>query len=436
MLPTIALVGRPNVGKSTLFNRLIGQRQAIIHDSPGVTRDRHYGESFWGGHSFNVIDTGGYVPEDVSEINTAIRDQVDLAVDEADVILFIVDAKEGVHPLDRDVYDLLRKLKKPMLFVVNKADNEHLHNDAYEFYELGIDEVFILSAMTGTGTGELLDKLITMLPEVQEENEDEAIPKIAIVGRPNSGKSSLVNALLDSPRTIVSDIAGTTRDTIHTKLVYEGKDYMLLDTAGLRRRTKVKESIEFYSNVRTDKAIKECTVAVIMIDVERGVESQDIKIISEAERFNKGIIIALNKWDTVSGKETNTFRDIERSIQEKIPTLSYIPIISISALTKQRLPKLMELVDSVLLERSKKIKTSDFNEFLKNVMIENPLPHAHHRPLKLNYATQAKSSPPVFIFFMNNPKELPSHYRRYLESKIRQHYGFMGVPITMTFREK
>lgn len=436
MKPVVAIVGRPNVGKSTLFNRLLGERQAIIHNSPGVTRDRHYGESFWNDRNFMVIDTGGYVPDDADKISTAIREQVELAIDEAQVILFVVDTREGIHPLDESVIHLLRTQQKPFLIAANKADTHQISWEASEFYALGVDAVFPISAMSGSGTGELLDALVELLPEEKElEQEDENIPRLAIVGRPNAGKSSLVNALLNEERSIVTDIAGTTRDTINSEMVFDGKKYILLDTAGLRRRTKIKESIEFYSSLRTDKAIRECTVAILILDATRGLEAQDVRILAEIERFNKGIIIALNKWDLVE-KETNTFKDFEDSLKAKIPTMSYVPVISISALTKQRISKLMILVDEVINERKKTISTSKLNEFVQQAIQNNPLPRAHNRPLKINYVTQAKTNPPVFIFFMNNPRELPSSYRRYLEGQLRKNYGFSGVPITMTFREK
>ncbi|MCC5925275.1 MAG: ribosome biogenesis GTPase Der [Bacteroidetes bacterium] len=434
MLPVVSIVGRPNVGKSTLFNRLIGERKAIVHDLAGVTRDRHYGESFWGGREFSLIDTGGYVPDDQDVMMQGIREQVHLAVDESDVILFIVDVETGITDLDKNIADLLRRQKRPVLVIANKADNEQRSWQASEFYALGYDEIFSVSSVNGTGTGDLLDRVVELFPEPQEHLENDT-PKLAIVGRPNVGKSSMVNALLGYQRSIVTDIAGTTRDSINSDIIYNDKQYILVDTAGLRRKTKVNESVEFYSTLRTHKAVREADIVVLIIDAVQGFEAQDIRILAEAERFNKGIILVLNKWDLVE-KDTNTFKDYVEAVYEKIPTMKYIPVLTTSALTKQRIFKILELTDEVLEERGKKISTSHLNKFIEDVTKERPVPVARGVQLKIKYATQVKTNPPVFAFFMNKPSDLPANYRRFLENRIRDTFGFSGVPITMVFKEK
>lgn len=435
MLPVVSIVGRPNVGKSTIFNRLIGERRAIVHDEYGVTRDRHYGESYWNGRDFNVIDTGGYLPDDMDVMVVGIREQVHIALEESDVVLFAVDTEMGINTLDKSVAKLLRQQDKPVIIIANKADNEVRRLNSSEFYELGFDEIFPVSAISGSGTGELLDRIVELLPEEGDSNEDEA-PKLAFIGRPNVGKSSLVNALLNDDRSIVTDIAGTTRDTINSRLNFNGKDYILVDTAGLRKRVKVKENIEFYSTVRTEKAIRECDIAILILDAERGFEDQDKRVLREAERFNKGLIIVLNKWDLIDEKDTNTVKEFENYIYEAVPQLSYIPIVTISALNKKRIHRVIELADSVLEERMKLISTSELNNYLEEILLSRPLPMKRGKQLKISYMTQVKSNPPVFKFFMNNPKDMPANYRRFLENKLRERYKFTGVPITMTFRQK
>ena len=435
MLPVVSIVGRPNVGKSTIFNRLIGKRKAIVHDEYGVTRDRHYGQSYWNGKDFNVIDTGGYLPDDMDVMVVGIREQVHIALEESDVILFVVDAEHGINILDKSVSHLLRQQKKPVLLVANKADNESRRMNASEFYELGFDEIFPISGISGIGTGDLLDKVTEYLPEEREDDEDSS-PKIAFIGRPNVGKSSLVNALLDDERCIVTEIAGTTRDSINSKLNFNGKDYTLVDTAGLRKRTKVKENIEFYSTVRTARAIQECDVAVLILDAMRGFEDQDKRVLREAEKYNKALIILLNKWDLVTEKDTHTVKEFEDYIHESTPQLDYVPILTISALNKKRVHKVMDLAEEVIQERKKVITTSDFNNFIEDVLAMKPLPMKRGRQLKIQYGTQVKSNPPVFKFFMNNPQDLPPNYRRFIENKLRERYGFNGVPITMVFRQK
>lgn len=435
MSAVVAIVGRPNVGKSTIFNRLLGVRKAIVHDESGVTRDRHYGDSFWNGKDFTVIDTGGYLPDVGDVIVTGIREQVELAMREADVILHVVDAAAGISDLDKIVAQVLHQQKKPVLIVANKADNEEIGWNASEFYELGYDDIFTISALNGTGTGDLLDRTVALLPDEPDQSPYEGIPRLAIIGRPNVGKSSLVNALLDDNRSIVTDIAGTTRDSINSLFHYQDKEYILVDTAGLRKKAKVKENIEFYSTIRTDRSIRECDVAVLLLDATLGLEAQDIRVLREAERYNKGIVIAINKWDLVE-KETNTFRDFQNEMFERIKTMDYVPVITLSATTKQRIFKLIDIADEVIEERKKKITTSKLNDFVQKITRSRPLPMARGKQLKINYATQVKAAPPVFLFFMNSPTELPANYRRYIENQLRETFGFKGVPITMAFKDK
>ncbi len=436
MLPVVSIVGRPNVGKSTLFNRLIGTRKAIVHDEYGVTRDRHYGESFWNGRDFTVIDTGGYLPDEMNVMVVGIREQVHIALEESDVILFVVDVKDGINTLDKSVANLLRQQDKPVILVSNKADNEERRMNSTEFYELGFDELFPVSSINGTGTGNLLDRVVELLPEEEEPEEDNDTPKLAFIGRPNVGKSSLFNALLNDERAIVTDIAGTTRDAINSNLQYDGKEYLLVDTAGLRKRTKVKENIEFYSTLRTDRAIRECDIAILIVDAMQGFDAQDKRVIREAEKFNKGLVIVLNKWDLVPEKDTNTVRDFEDYIYTTVPQLYYVPIVTISALNKTRIHRVLDVANEVIAERKKEISTPDFNDFLEQMLGEKPLPMKRGQQLKITYATQVKSNPPVFKFFMNSPHELPPNYRKFIENKIRERFGFLGVPITMVFRQK
>ena len=435
MLPVVSIVGRPNVGKSTIFNRLIGSRKAIVDDQYGVTRDRHYGESFWNGHDFTVIDTGGYLPDESGVMISGVREQVHIAMEESDLILFVVDVEAGITSLDKAVANLLRQQNKPVLLVANKSDNEERKLNATEFYALGFEELFPISAISGTGTGDLLDRLTELLPE-PEKAEHPDIPKLAIIGRPNVGKSSFVNALLEDDRCIVTDIPGTTRDSLNSKLIYNEREYILIDTAGLRKKKNVKENVEFYSTVRTDRALRECDVAILMIDSMQGFEKQDKRILQDAADYNKGIVIVLNKWDLVPEKDTNLYKEFEEYVYDRIPSMRWIPIVSASALNKQRIHRVIDIADSIMEERKKEIQTSEFNDFLQEVMKERPLPMKRGRALKIKYATQVKSNPPVFKFFMNMPSELPANYRRFLERKIRDEYKFTGVPITMTFRQK
>jgi GTP-binding protein len=434
-LPLVAIVGRPNVGKSTLFNRLIGKREAIVDDQSGVTRDRNYGECEWNGKIFRVIDTGGYVPHSADLFETAIREQVELAVDEADSIIFLVDLKTGVNPIDKSIINMLRQSNKKYFLVVNKVDAEVHVAASSEFYSLGVDKIYDISAMSGRNTGDLLDDIIKDFPDKELIEEDKRL-KIAIVGRPNVGKSSLTNALLGIERSIVTDIPGTTRDSLDSVLKYYGEEIVLVDTAGLRKKKKVEESIEFFSNLRTFKAISESDVTVVMLDAQIGFEKQDQKIIDEVVRWRRGLIIAVNKWDLVE-KETNTARTFEVSVKEKLGTVDYAPILFISALTKQRIFKLIELCKNVQNERTKKISTTELNNTLLQEIERNPPPASPTgKEVKIKFISQVGEHYPIFLFFSNYPKHIPDHYRRFLERLIRRTFGFEGVPITVSFRQK
>lgn len=435
MLPVVAIVGRPNVGKSTLFNRLLGERQAIVHNEAGVTRDRHYGESFWNGRDFTVIDTGGWIPGRADAIVSGIRNQVELAIREADLILFVVDVMQGITSEDDAVTAMLRRQEKPVVLAANKADDSNKALLASEFYRLGLDDLFPVSALSGMGTGELLDRLAELLPEQPELTETEKWPKLAVIGRPNVGKSSFINALLQDDRCIVTDIAGTTRDSVNSLLAYKDSTYTLIDTAGLRKRSRVHDNIEFYSLIRTEKSIRECDVAILLVDATQGFEVQDARLLRQAEQFNKGMVIVLNKWDLIE-KETNTAKEFMETIYRKVPNLKYVPVVTISAKTGQRIHRVIDEAIEVLQHRSEKISTSQLNRFLKEITTQRPLPYARGHQLTIKYVTQVKDRPPVFAFFMNMPRELPANYRRYIENQMRAWFGFKGVPVTMVFKEK
>ena len=432
----VVIVGRPNVGKSTLFNRLVGRKEAIVHDLSGVTRDRNYGEVEWAGKEFQLIDTGGYVPNSPDLFETAIREQVQIAITEADAVLFLVDVKTGLTSFDIEIGRILRSSNKKFFLIVNKVDSEKLEPGAAEFYSLGVDKVYDISAIAGRKIGDLLDDITADMPMIEEEEDDNSKLKIAVVGRPNVGKSSLTNALLGEDRSIVTNIPGTTRDSIDSVLKYYGQEITLIDTAGLRKKKKVEENIEFFSTIRTLRAIAECEVVIILIDAQTGIEKQDQKIIDEAVNRRKSIILAVNKWDLIE-KDTNTARQFEVAIKEKMGSVDYIPIVFISALTKQRIYKLIDMAIEIFKERKKQISTSDLNETILPEIERNPPPStATGKEVKIKYITQAKGSYPVFLFFSNYPKEIPEHYKRYLEKLIRRKYGFTGVTIILSFKEK
>lgn len=431
----VAIVGRPNVGKSTLFNRLVQKRQAIVEESSGVTRDRHYGHSDWNGKSFTVIDTGGYVVGSDDIFEEEIRKQVDLAIDEADIIIFVVDGQTGVHVLDEDVALILRKCKKKVLLGVNKTDIPSKFGEAAEFYALGLGEIFPFSAMTGTGTGELLDEVVKYLPNDNTEDYSE-LPKFAVVGRPNVGKSSMINAFLGKERNIVTNIAGTTRDSNNTRFNAFGMDFMLVDTAGLRKKSKVYENIEFYSVMRSIRAIEECDVAILIIDATEGFDSQDMNILRLIERNKKGLVLVVNKWDLVE-KDSNTHLAFENMIREKTAPFTDYPIIFTSAINRQRTFKVLETARKVYENRERKVSVRELNDTMLEIINNQPPQIASRgRYLKIKYITQLKSPTPQFIFFCNLPKDVKENYMRFLENKIRSIWDFHGVPIQLFFREK
>jgi GTP-binding protein len=430
----VAIVGRPNVGKSTLFNRLLEKREAITHPTSGVTRDRNYGDVEWAGTKFTLIDTGGLVPNSQDIFETAIREQVNVALEEADFVLFLVDAIDGVTPIDQDIANIIRKSNKKVFLVVNKVDSENRENLVFPFYSLGIGEPLPVSAISGRTCGDLLDVVIAEMPAPVEEEESEKI-KLAIIGKPNVGKSSIANALLGFDRTIVTPIAGTTRDSIDSILKYNNEEYVLVDTAGLRRKSKISENIEFFSTIRTIKSIRECDVAIVLLDGQTGLENQDSRIIHEALTFNKGIVLVVNKWDLVE-KDSNTAKKVEEKIKEDIKMLDYVPVVFTSALTKQRIFKVIDVATKVNEERNKTVKTSDLNEALLPEIQLNPPSSSSGAEIKINYITQVKSKPPVIVFFTNNPNLIQESYKRFLERRIRNSFGFIGVPLSLQFRKK
>lgn len=432
----VAIVGRPNVGKSTLFNRLIQRREAIVDSVSGVTRDRHYGKSDWNGKNFSVIDTGGYAVGSDDIFEEEIRKQVQLAIEESDIIVFVVDVTEGITPMDTEVANLLRKVKKPVFMAVNKVDNAMREEDAYEFYNLGLGDYHTISSINGSGTGELLDAIAEIIPDEDEDAPtEEDLPRFAVVGRPNAGKSSFINALIGEERNIVTDIAGTTRDTIDTKYNRFGFDFNLVDTAGIRKKSKVKEDLEFYSVMRAVRAIEYCDVAVVVVDATRGFEGQDQNIFWLAEKNKKGIVILINKWDLME-KETNTVRDYEAMVRKEIAPFTDVPILFISTLTKQRLFKAIETAVEVYENRKKRIPTSKLNETMLEVVKQNPPPATKGKFVKIKYCMQLPTPTPQFVFFANLPQYVKDPYKRFVENKLREIYDFKGVPITIYFRKK
>ena len=423
------------MGKSTLFNRLTEQRQAIVHDESGVTRDRIYGEVEWTGVEFDIVDTGGLVPRSEERFEAAIREQVMLTLEEADVILFVVDSEVGITELDHEIAQQLRRARQPVFVVANKADNSARKLDAAEFYNLGFEHVYPVSAINGTGTGDFLDAVVAALPEDEKENESDDVPRIAFIGRPNVGKSSLTNRLLGADRTIVTEIPGTTRDSVDAKMEYGGREIVLVDTAGLRKKARVKENVEFYSTLRTERAIQQCDVAVLLIDASQGLEVQDARVLREAEQMKKGLVIAVNKWDLVD-KETNTARDVARWIHERLGLLDYVPVVFISALSGQRVTRVLDVALRVYDERARRIPTAKLNEVVQAAIKAQRPPSYRNQYVKINYVTQVRERPPVFAFFTNYPKGVKESYRRYLENRLRDAFGFEGVPLTLSFKQK
>jgi GTP-binding protein len=435
MSQLVAIVGRPNVGKSTLYNRMIGERYAIIDDVSGVTRDRIYGKTFWNGKNFSIVDTGGFVGASNDIFESEIRLQVKIAIEEATAIIFMTDVTTGITDLDEDIANLLRRAKKPVLLAVNKVDNNNRMLSANEFWSLGFEDTFFLSSITGSGTGELMDALVEVLPDENEEEIDDDTPKIAIVGQPNVGKSSLTNVLLDDTRNIVTDIAGTTRDSIHTKYNKFGKELYLIDTAGIRKKAKVFEDLEFYSVMRAIKAIEESDVCLLMIDATQGIESQDMHLIKVILNNKKGLVILVNKWDLVE-KETNTAKEFEEKLKRKMMPFSDVPVLFISAKEKQRVFKVIELALDVYERRTTKIKTSELNRLMQESIEKIPPPSHRGLFIKIKYITQLPVYYPSFAFFCNYPDHVKDSYKQYLENQLRTHFNFTGVPISLSFRKK
>lgn len=431
----IALVGRPNVGKSTLFNRLLQKREAIVDSVAGVTRDRHYGKSDWNGVDFTVIDTGGYVVGSEDIFEEEIRKQVELAVDEASAIIFLVDVTEGITDMDKEVSNLLRKTDKPVFLVVNKVDNAMLEKEAMEFYSLGMEKYYTISGMTGSGTGDLLDDIVATFKEEDYVDPFEGLPRITIAGRPNVGKSTFTNALLENERNIVTDIAGTTRDSIETLYEKFGYKFVLIDTAGMRKKTKVNENLEFYSVMRSIRSIEDSDVVILMIDATLGWEKQDMNILFLAQKYRKGVVIVVNKWDLVE-KETNTLKQFENFIKEKIAPFTDVPIIFTSAITKQRVYKTVETAMKVYENRSRRIKTSKLNEVMLPIIESTPPPSIKGKYIKIKYCTQLPTRTPQFAFFANLPQYIKEPYKRFIENKLRQNFELTGVPIEIYFRQK
>ncbi len=435
VMSIVAIVGRPNVGKSTLFNRLVGMRKAIVDDTAGTTRDRHYGRSDWNGREFSVIDTGGYALGGEDLFEEEIRKQVVLAIEESDVILFMVEVSTGITDLDMIMADLLRRTSKKVLLVVNKVDNNALIYNSHEFYALGLGDPYCISAMSGSGTGELMDAIIAALPADDTPPEEENLPRFAIIGRPNVGKSSMTNALLDNERNIVTPIAGTTRDSILTRYNKFGLDFYLIDTAGLRKKSKVTDDLEFYSVLRSIRAIESSDVCILMIDAEQGLQAQDMNIFSLVVRNKKGCVIVVNKWDLIE-KDNHTMKAFEEQIRRRVAPFDDVPIIFTSVLNKQRILDVLQTAMQVYYSRIRKIPTSQLNDYLLPIIEETPPPSTKGKYIRIKYVTQLSSPTPAFAFFVNLPQYIKEGYRRFLENKIRERWDFRGVPIQIFFRQK
>jgi len=435
--PILAIIGRPNVGKSTLFNRIIRKRDAIVDNQPGVTRDRKYSESDWNGVPFTIIDTGGYLPDKENLIHQAVLTQVHQAINEADVIVLLTDVTAGITALDQEAARILQCVDKPLILAVNKVDNTEREFLLGEFYKLGLGEPVPISAISGRSIGDFLDKVVDLFPrsDVEYQETEEPEIKIAVVGKPNVGKSSFVNAILGTEKMIVTEIPGTTRDSIDTTFKYYGHNFLLIDTAGLRKRSKVKEGVEYFSSLRSISSIQRCDIAIILIDAVEGIGDQDKTILQEAIRFKKGILLAVNKWDLIE-KDTNTIVEFERRIHDATPYLSYIPILFISALTRLRVFKAIEIAQSIHAERGKKISTSELNRFFEMTTKLTTPAAVGGKEVKIKYCTQVKTKPPVFAFYCNHPTLIKPNYRAFLENKLREQFGFLGVPLTLAFRRK
>ena len=432
----VAIVGRPNVGKSTLFNMLAGERLAIVKDTPGVTRDRIYADVEWLNHNFTIVDTGGIEPKSDDIIMRSMREQAEIAIETADVIIFLTDVRDGVTASDMQVADMLRRSKKPVILAVNKADSfEKFENYVYEFYNLGIGDPMPISAANRLGIGDMLEKVVAEFPEDTTDEEPEDIPRIAVIGKPNTGKSSMINKLLGTERLIVSDIAGTTRDAIDTKIKRNGREYIFIDTAGLRRKSKIKDEIERFSIIRTVAAVERCDIAVLLIDAEEGVTDQDTKIAGIAHERGKGMIIVVNKWDLIE-KDTNTMNRMKKEIRNKLAYMPYAEILFVSALTGQRLPKLFDTIDMVEQFTCMRVQTGVLNEILTDAVAENEPPNDKGKRLKLFYITQVSVKPPTFVLFVNSKELAHFSYIRYIENKLREAFLFTGTPIKIILRER
>jgi len=429
----VAIIGRPNVGKSTLFNRILGAQRAIVHDVAGVTRDRHYAEAEWAGRSFTIIDTGGFIPKTSDVIQKAVREQAKMAIEEADAVIFLVDALAGPTPLDHDIADLIRKTEKKVLLTANKVDSQKAEPPIAEFYSLGLGAPFPISALTGRNIGDFLDLLVKDFETDGNLEAGEARTNLAIVGRPNVGKSSLVNALLGRDRVIVNETPGTTRDSIDSTLRRNGEEFLLIDTAGLRKHAAVKESVEFFSTIRTLRSISRCDVAVVLIDATSGMEKQDLRIVSEVAMRKKGIVIAVNKWDLIR-QEPSTADLYLKSVRRRLRIFDFAPVLFISAKTKKNVNRVLEVCKRIRGERERRIETHQLNDILLREIAASPPSSVSGKEIKIRYITQVKSSPPVFTFFTNQPSLIKTDYARFLENRIRKHFGFEGVPIVVSFK--
>ncbi len=433
-LPIVAIIGRPNVGKSTFFNRVLRQRLAVVDDMPGVTRDRMYGLADWSGREFHLVDTGGFIPDSDDLINRLVREQAEIAIDEADLVLFMVDSRVGPTDLDEDIARRLQRSDRPVVVVANKSDNEIYRLEANAFYRLGLGEPIDVAALTGYNICDLLDVVIGRLPET-EYVEEEGKLKIAVIGRPNVGKSSFVNFLCGKERQIVTDIPGTTRDSIDTEIVFQGEKYILIDTAGLRRKSKVKESLEFYTTLRTLRSLERCDVAAVIIEAHEGLMHQDIQVLEQAHLFRKSMLLVVNKWDLIE-KDTDTVREYEVSIKKKIPTFSYLPLVFISALTGKRSVNVLKLCKQINDRQIKRVQTAEMNRFIEETVKRRHPAAVKGKHIKFFYATQTEISPPTFVLFCNYPKLLQKQYLKYIENRLRETYDFEGVPIRLKVKPR
>jgi GTP-binding protein len=433
-IPMVAVVGRPNVGKSTLFNRFLGRRLAIVDDAPGVTRDRNFARADWAGRSFFVVDTGGVIEDSDEPLDRAVREQAMAAVREADVILFVVDGKVGIHPLDEKLAEILRKSPQPVLLVVNKMDNLPWDQGHLDFWALGMGEPYALSATSGKASGDLLDAVVAEFPDTPEEEEGEGIIRVAVIGKPNVGKSSFVNRMFGEERVVVSEVAGTTRDPVDTPMQYHGRTLVFIDTAGLRRQSRVSNSLEYYSALRTARVVQQADVCLVLMDATEEPSSQDLKVVEQAYDAGAGIILMVNKWDLVE-KDMHTAPTREKEIRQKATFLQWVPILFTSALTGQRTRKTLDLILEVQEERHRRIDTHEVNEALDQIVRHQPPPHSRGRSVKLRYGTQVSVAPPTFLIFSNFPKEIPDHYIRYVHNSLRKRWGFIGTAVRIRFRK-